>query len=294
MKVLAFGEILWDIIEGVEHLGGAPFNFAAHSAQCGNQSFIISRLGNDKRGEEAFNQCKIHGVDNSLIQWDDKNPTGYVDVTLTNGQPDYVIIPHVAYDFIETDVAFDKIQKHAFDIFYFGSLVQRHPVSAKAVRTILEKINFKHIFYDVNLRKDCYTDEIIKSSLKSCTIFKLNSDEVPVISKLLTGVELSNEKFCQALQAQYKNIVTIVVTASDQGCFIYDQGRLVHIHARAVTVVDAVGAGDAFSASFMHGFATSGDAISAAKIGNQVGAFVATQAGAIPEYSPEIKQMLKQ
>jgi fructokinase len=32
MKVLAFGEILWDIIEKEEHLGGAPFNFIAHTA----------------------------------------------------------------------------------------------------------------------------------------------------------------------------------------------------------------------------------------------------------------------
>jgi fructokinase len=28
--VVSFGEILWDVIEGVPHLGGAPFNFAAH------------------------------------------------------------------------------------------------------------------------------------------------------------------------------------------------------------------------------------------------------------------------
>ena len=30
--MVAFGEILWDVIDGVPHLGGAPFNFAAHAA----------------------------------------------------------------------------------------------------------------------------------------------------------------------------------------------------------------------------------------------------------------------
>ena len=29
--IVAFGEILWDVIDGVPHLGGAPFNFAARA-----------------------------------------------------------------------------------------------------------------------------------------------------------------------------------------------------------------------------------------------------------------------
>lgn len=28
--VVAFGEILWDVIDGVPHIGGALFNLAAH------------------------------------------------------------------------------------------------------------------------------------------------------------------------------------------------------------------------------------------------------------------------
>lgn len=50
MKVLASGEILWDVIDQEEYLGGAPFNFAAHAAQCGSKSFIISRVGSDFLG----------------------------------------------------------------------------------------------------------------------------------------------------------------------------------------------------------------------------------------------------
>ena len=35
VDVLSFGEVLWDIIDGVPHIGGAPFNFAAHAVKCG-------------------------------------------------------------------------------------------------------------------------------------------------------------------------------------------------------------------------------------------------------------------
>ena len=35
MKLRVFGEILWDIFDGDRRIGGAPFNFAAHSAALG-------------------------------------------------------------------------------------------------------------------------------------------------------------------------------------------------------------------------------------------------------------------
>ena len=91
MKVLAFGEILWDVINGVEHLGGAPFNFAAHMAQCGHETFMVSRLGMDELGDRAFRKASEHKVRTDFIQRDKKYPTGVVDVTLANGQPDYFI-----------------------------------------------------------------------------------------------------------------------------------------------------------------------------------------------------------
>jgi fructokinase len=291
MKVLAFGEILWDVIEGNEHLGGAPFNFAAHSAQCGNKAAIISRLGNDQRGNKAFNQSKTYGVDVSLIQWDALYPTGIVDVTLDNGQPDYVIRPNAAWDYISADNVLEHLEKNQYDIFYFGSLAQRNFVSEQALHTILSRNRFKHIFYDVNLRKAGYTEQIIRNSLAACTILKLNIDEVGVISRILAGNQLTHEEFCKRVRELYPAITIIIITAAESGCFVYES-TLKYIPGVAVTVRDAVGSGDAFSATFMHRYAVTGNAVSAAKISNQVGAFVASQAGPIPEYSPEIVSLL--
>lgn len=292
MKVLAFGEILWDIIEGNEHLGGAPFNFAAHSAQCGNKAAIVSRLGNDHLGHKAFNESKMHGVDVSLIQWDALYPTGVVDVTLDHGQPDYVIRPNAAYDYISADDVLEHLEKHRYDIFYFGSLAQRNFASEEALHKILSKNRFKHIFYDVNLRKSCYTEQIIRNSLAACTILKLNNDEVGVISKILAGHQLSREEFCNHVKELYPAITIIIITAAENGCFVYES-TLLYVPGVSVTVRDAVGSGDAFSAAFMHSYAASHDAVNAAKIANQVGAFVASQAGPIPEYSPEVGLGLK-
>jgi fructokinase len=55
----------------------------------------------------------------------------------------------------------------------------------------------------------------------------------------------------------------------------------------AVKVVDAVGAGDAFSAAFLHGLAAGWDAARVAGFANRVGALVASRPGATPMWSPE-------
>lgn len=294
MKVLAFGEILWDIINGEEHLGGAPFNFAAHSAKCGNEASIISRLGDDFRGIKAFNRCKDYGVDSSLIQWDEQHPTGYVTVALNQGQPDYTIHENVAYDFIEVDSKIKQLSKHGFDLFYFGSLIQRNPISAATLSYILKSNAFRHVFYDVNLRKGGYNLSTIHQSLMTCSILKLNTDEVPVISRMVFDQAYDNESFCKAVRSVYPSIGTIVITASEKGCFVYEVGKLSHIPVKTVAVKDAVGAGDAFSAAFIHIFSQTNDAVISATTANELGAYVATQRGAIPEYSPEIISLISQ
>lgn len=292
MKVLSFGEILWDIIAGRKHLGGAPFNFAAHMAQCGAKTSIISRLGKDDLGKEAAAEALSHDVNTSFIQWDEKHPTGTVDVILDNGQPDYTIHAPVAYDFIDYKELAPKLDDQEFDVFYFGSLAQRNLISRNALKNILSKHTFDYIFYDVNLRKDGYTTEIVQDSLNLCNVLKLNHTEVPVISQLIYKDDLPIEEFCSRMTSDYE-LELIIITAAEKGCYIFEADKLHLVPGKAVEVADAVGAGDSFSAAFMYSYFQSGKALASAGIANQVGGFVASQHGAIPAYSEEIKNLLK-
>ncbi|MFM9074865.1 MAG: PfkB family carbohydrate kinase, partial [Bacteroidota bacterium] len=51
------------------------------------------------------------------------------------------------------------------------------------------------------------------------------------------------------------------------------------------------GAGDSFSAAFVTVLLRSGAILEAAAFANQVGGFVASQRGAIPDYPEELKMM---
>src|SRR3954471_11853755 len=97
LSVLAFGEILWDIIDGQEYLGGAPLNFSAHVIKCGGRSAIVSAVGNDELGDKAIRNLTTLSVDSSFVQRNENKPTGTVDVFLSHGQPDYDIHEDVAF-----------------------------------------------------------------------------------------------------------------------------------------------------------------------------------------------------
>ncbi len=292
MKVLSFGEILWDIIEGKHYLGGAPFNFAAHFSQCGADTYMISRLGKDELGRAAFEEVEKLGVETDFIQWDERQPTGTVDVFLKNGQPSYTIHTKVAYDYIDFDqLKASGLLNQQFDIFGFGSLAQRNETSKQTLRAILTKMSFSHIFYDVNLRKDCYSAAIIRDALSFSTILKLNDEEVALISEFLYGETYENEEFCQKVSQDYQQEI-IIITAGGDGCFVYHKGELHIVAGKKVKVADTVGAGDSFSAAFLATFFRLGDPLQAAVVANQVGAFVAASRGPIPLYSEEIKELL--
>ncbi len=59
-----------------------------------------------------------------------------------------------------------------------------------------------------------------------------------------------------------------------------------------VRVADTVGAGDAFSAAFLEHYCRTGDPFASAERGNLLGAYVASQPGAVPEYSEYTRRRL--
>ncbi|MBW3545423.1 MAG: carbohydrate kinase [Bacteroidetes bacterium] len=291
MKVLSFGEILFDIIEDEHYLGGAPLNFAGHLARLGATSYIFSRVGKDALGNRALVQIGEIGVKTDFVQRDTEHPTGTVPVEFKEGQPSYTITAGVAYDFIDFEESRPALEKTDFDVLYFGTLAQRSRQSANALQQLVGAKQFSQLFYDINLRKNCYTPLVILESLKLCTILKLNDDEVEVLAKIFYGQVLSLEDFTKRISRDH-HISLIIITAGAKGCYIFQAQQLHFVAGYPAKVVDTVGAGDSFSAAFLHYYFKEGDALIAADLANRLGAFVASSRGPLPEYSPEIKKVL--
>jgi fructokinase len=276
MKAISFGEILFDVIGDVEHLGGAPFNLAAHLAKLGDESWIISAVGADARGEKIKAEAKKLGVHDDFLQTN-KYPTGYVEVEIdAAGKPTYEIHENVAWDNIEA-VMF----KETFDCFCLGTLAQRSLISRNALKQILENLETEEVFYDVNLRQNYFSREIIEASLSFSTIIKLNDEEAVVLSKLLFNEERDEASFTKKIQEEY-NVKIVIITRGSKGCVVFAEDDTAEIPGIKIEVKDTVGAGDAFSAGFLHKYFETRNIKESAEFANKLGAYVASKSGAIP------------
>ncbi|KUK85795.1 MAG: Fructokinase [candidate division TA06 bacterium 34_109] len=295
MKVLSFGELLWDIIEGKAYLGGAPFNVACHLAKMGIQSTYISAVGNDKLGQEALKIAKRYGLDTRYIVTHLYLPTGKVDVYLDQeGNPKYTIYEKVAWDRIvlSEDVKDDLIREK-WDAFCFGTLAQRTKSNRVLLFNLLSHLSCRQVFYDVNLRQNFYQKEWIEQSLKFSTILKLNEEETVILSELLLGKVTSGEDFCRALFSKYNKLKVLCITLGEKGSLVFDGYNFYTVSGVKIKVKDTVGAGDSYSAAFLFSFLSGASSEESGIFANQVGAFVASQSGAVPKYPSKLREQIR-
>ena len=278
--VISFGEILWDILPDQTLLGGAPFNLAFRVNSLGDKGLIVSRLGRDELGRRAFDQVVAMGLDTSYLQTDQNHPTGTVRVTFdTDNNPDFVIIPDVAYDYIEVTRSLLEAVSAA-DYFCFGTLSQRSAPARQSLEELLDAAENSVKLLDINLRKDCYTVDTVRWSLERCDILKINADEARELSLMLSGGFDTIDRFSEEAVERY-SLRCCVLTLAEKGAFACSrENEKVYIPGYRIELADSVGAGDAFTAGFVHCLLKDLSLSEAVEFGNILGALVSTKKGA--------------
>ncbi|MBS3735367.1 MAG: carbohydrate kinase [Phycisphaerae bacterium] len=278
--ILAFGEVLWDLLPSGEQLGGAPLNLAYRLANLGRKPVMVSRLGRDARGRAAVERMEQLGLDLTHVQRDDARPTGTVRVTLdAGGAPDYTIAPDVAWDYI---AATDELLAAAggATCVCYGTLARRNAVSRATCDRVLDAATLAVKFLDVNLRRDGYTAEAARDALHRAHLVKFNADELIALSEMfdLTGEDLTERT--RKLNDAFDLFATVVTQGADGALTVPRGGEPLPVAAHDVTVVDTVGAGDAFAAGFIHKYLVGASLADCTRYGNAMGALVAAQSGA--------------
>lgn len=275
-NIIGLGEVLWDLLPGGKQLGGAPANFAYTSKQLGNNGIICSRIGNDKLGKEILEQ--IFG---DYLQIDEEKQTGIVNVKLENGQPSYEIVENVAWDFLKLSKSWQELAEKA-DAVCFGSLAQRNEVSRKTIREFVGLTKGLRIF-DVNLRQNYFSAEVLGKSFELANVVKLNHEELPIIVKLLkingASVQICLEKLIQKFELKL-----ICLTRGANGSLLQTRKETSEHQGLKIKVADTIGAGDAFTAGMTHGLLRNWKLDEINEFANKVGAFVASKTGAMPDF----------
>jgi fructokinase len=289
-KIVGIGEVLWDLLPTGPELGGAPANFAYHAYALGARARVITRVGKDRYGNEIlrrFEEMRLAGV---TVQVDETAPTGTVTVSLSgNGVPEFTIHENVAWDCIAATRSALATVREA-DAICFGTLAQRSEISRRAIQRLVAAAPAPAWrIFDINLRQQFYSREIIEQSLKLANVLKLNDCELPIMAELF-GIEGPVSEVIETLARRY-GLLVVALTRGPEGSLLYQGGRCSEHVAEKVEVKDTVGAGDSFTAALCLGLLGGMDLDDINAAANQVAAFVCGCSGATPQLPDDLCQL---
>ena len=280
-KILAIGEVLWDMLPSGRQLGGAPANFACHARALGAEARLVTRVGDDDLGREILERLARQGLPTETVEVDPDAPTGTVAVELgTDGQPRFTIVEDVAWDRIEAGFAAFSAAASA-DAVCFGSLAQRHRIAREAIRSVVTAARAGALrVFDVNIRPPFHSRDVIAVSLEMASVLKLNDQELPMLAAMF-GLDGGVRAQMEALARRFE-LSLVALTRGGGGSLLYRGGDWSDHLGEPAKVCDTVGAGDAFTAVLTVGLLEGWPLDEINRRANRVAAYVCSQPGATP------------
>ncbi len=289
-NIVGLGEILWEKLPEKKILGGAPANFAYHVSQFGFNGSAVSAIGEDLLGKEILTALEEKEL-NYLIETTDY-PTGTVQVTLNAaGVPEYEICENVAWDNIPFTARTENLAKNT-DTVCFGSLAQRNKVSRDTIRRFIQAMPEESLkIFDINMRLNYFTREVIHESLQLANMLKMNDDEIIRITALF-GWEGTEQEICRKILETY-NLRVLIFTKGTDGSFVMTPHTTSFQSTPKVKVADTVGAGDSFTAAFTAAYLHGEKIEEAHKLATEVAAYVCLQHGAMPKLPDAYRELFR-
>lgn len=290
--VVGLGEALWDVLPDGDHFGGAPANVALHAAALGAESWLVSAVGQDARGDAALARLAAAGVRRDTVARLAEHPTGVVRVTLdTAGHPVYDIASESAWDYLPWSVAVQQVAERA-DAVAFGSLAQRSPTARATIRrAVAATRGTAWRLFDVNLRQHYYDADVLAESLELANAVKLNEAELPVVSRLCGVADGPPLQQLRALCDRFA-LRLAAWTRGPCGAVLVTPNDVCESTAPQTVVADTVGAGDAFTAALLIGILAGRPLDEVSRRANAVAAYVCSQAGATPPIPEDMRWTL--
>lgn len=289
--VVGLGELLWDCFsDGQRRPGGAPANVAFHAAQWGRPAAVCSQVGDDPLGAELRQFLIDQGLSADHVAVDPEHPTGVVTVDLSPTGHQFTIHEGAAWDFLQASPENLALLSQASAV-CFGSLAQRGPTSRASIAQLLDAVPSGCLrVFDVNLRQQFYTSEVLHASLGRADVLKVNQEEVSILGPLL-DLPTDFPSFAGALRLRYP-IRWVVVTLGAAGCWASSPSETLTVPGVPAVVVDTVGSGDSFTATFLHGLLSCYPLSLTCLLSNSYASLVSSHPGAMPVLSSHIPSLL--
>jgi 2-dehydro-3-deoxygluconokinase len=240
-------------------IGGAEANVLVALARLGRRTAWASVLPRNPLGERIVRELAWHGVDTSWVQWVERGRVGvyYLD-TGVPPRPTAVL-----YDRAGSAVA--QVDPAAFPIdFVTGGrwlhLTGITPALSVGCRAVAERLMERAraagvpVSFDVNYRSRLWgPDEaarVLEPYCAGATVLFCGEGD----ARTLWGLEGTALEVAERLAGRFGAEVTVLTLGEGGAVAVTREGERVTAEALRATVIDRVGAGDAFAAGFLHGY----------------------------------------
>lgn len=283
-KIVAFGEVVWDILPNGKILGGTPSNLVFRCNSLGERGYLLSRVGDDELGAEAIKTLKKLGISDKNVQIDQVFKTGTVEVSFDeNEEAVYKVANDVAFDHIEFSAEALKLVRKA-DCLVFGLLPQRFGLSKNTLRELIKESSGSLHFFDLKLFEHFFSKKLVEGLLAAANIVRIKEKEIEFLAKELDIEYTKAEDFAEALSKAYKIDIVIITRGSIGVLALHYEEGLFFEPGYELKVMDNVGSGMAFAAGFLHCYLNGKPVDEALKFGNAVGALNTTKMGATSSF----------
>jgi 5-dehydro-2-deoxygluconokinase len=263
-------------------LGGSPANVAAGLANLGVPVRFATRVGADSMGAFVRRQLEAFGID---VEYVHEDPEVQTSVVLGAFQPpdgaDMVFYRDRAADLAlaPSDLSIGLVRDAAL-LVTTGTALSAEPsrsATLAALTTAAEGDTLRGFVIDHRppAWRGMTSSSIARryrSALQACDVAIGNAEEICLASELEDW-----RAGARAITALGPSVV--VVTLGARGALVLEDGRFSRVPGVPASPVNAVGAGDAFAASFFYGLLAGRDVVASAHLGAAAGAIVAERLG---------------
>lgn len=263
----------------VIHAGGKGANQALAAARMGAEVALVGAVGDDVFADAATAMLRKHGVDLHRLHVV-PGATGIAMATVTpDGENTIVVIPGA-----NATMDGGAVGAHAADIAAAQVVLLQGEIPRSGIEAAARAARGRLV---VNLAPVIDVDPAV---LRRADPLVVNEHEARGALAILTGGDVDahadHDTAARALVAA--GVPSVVVTIGSAGALVAtpaaDGAEVVRVRAPRVTVVDTIGAGDAFVGALTAGL-HAGDSLSAAaQRAARVGAYAVTGVGAQGSY----------
>ncbi len=243
--IVVAGESLIDVVvdhdgDTSEAPGGSPLNVAVGIARLDVPATLLTQIGHDERGGLVVQHLEASGAEVVAV------PTRSGRTSVATAHLDRAGV--ASYDFdLEWSLAHQELPPcRALHVGSLGTLLEP---GRDSVLDLVEQACARDLFvsYDANLRESFVDDRDrtwagVRALAARCTLVKLSDEDAGLLDPDSDPDDIART----LLQGERTRLV--ILTRGPDGATAFAEGGQVSARPRQISVVDTVGAGDAFMA----------------------------------------------